>query len=265
MHQPKPRAFTLIELLVVISIIALLVALLLPALSAAKAAARQAVCLSNQRQVGIAYASYAGDFSYIVPGGGCDTGPDTVRWYNFFDGRHVDSNGSAYGGEYLSESFKCPENVDQDGSFVRGYGAYIGGVNASNETKFWFQHAWKLNPNIGVWRGMRIELMDSPSLFMILADTTGLPKPNFPFGRGAAEFSRFVSGNNPTDKGVWLSHGQARSGCLWTPTPRPPTPCDYPRPPTPCSTTAAPEASALGGQTMRRWRLLPDAAPRRIP
>ncbi len=55
------RAFTLIELLVVIAIIALLIAILLPALGGARQAARQAVCMSNQRQLAIAYATYARD------------------------------------------------------------------------------------------------------------------------------------------------------------------------------------------------------------
>ncbi len=59
--------FTLIELLVVMVIISLLAGLLLPVLQSAMEVARQTVCTNNQRQVGLAFTAYAGDYAGYMP------------------------------------------------------------------------------------------------------------------------------------------------------------------------------------------------------
>ena len=73
MKKRFPKAFTLIELLVVIAIIAILAAMLLPALSKAREKARTVSCVSNFKQVGLAFTMYCNEFDGITPIGYVDS------------------------------------------------------------------------------------------------------------------------------------------------------------------------------------------------
>ncbi len=65
-HRNK-NGFTLIELLVVIAIIAILAAILFPVFAQAREKARQASCLSNMKQIGLAMMMYVQDYDETYP------------------------------------------------------------------------------------------------------------------------------------------------------------------------------------------------------
>jgi len=101
------KGFTLIELLVVIAIIAILASLLLPALARSKSKARQTVCMSNQKQLGLSTAMYAEDFDDNFP---ISITPHTVQ-------NHANWLVSMHDAGYLSTMDLFTDPADVEGPY----------------------------------------------------------------------------------------------------------------------------------------------------
>ena len=105
-------AFTLVELLVVIAIIAVLMAILMPTLKLAKEQGKRAVCLSNLKQLMLAWILYADDNEDMIVNGAAGYGPP----YNDSFG-HADELAwvlKCYAPDWASGG-QLPKNEQKDG------------------------------------------------------------------------------------------------------------------------------------------------------
>lgn len=113
----RSAAFTLIELLVILAILAILATILFPVFSKSREKSRQATCVSNQKQMGIAMLQYAQDYNEMcVPYsvGGITDSPAFI-WDRIIQPYHKSES-----------ALRCPSAGDSYATY--SYSAVVGGA-----------------------------------------------------------------------------------------------------------------------------------------
>ena len=121
-------AFTLIELLVVIAIIAILAAILFPVFAQAREKARQAACISNEKQISLAVLQYVQDYDETFPMSedGNTTGPGSRPWADAV--QPYIKNGDQYSGVSYGKGgvWSCPSWPETGDPSIDGQGQRYG-------------------------------------------------------------------------------------------------------------------------------------------
>jgi prepilin-type N-terminal cleavage/methylation domain-containing protein/prepilin-type processing-associated H-X9-DG protein len=177
-----PQGFTLIELLVVIAIIAILAAMLLPALALAKQQALSVNCMSNEKQLVLAWRLYTDDNSGVFP-------------FN-------DDGAGAISGTQKSAGW-CYAN--SSGSYGNGSEDYSGTATGAGTTAGNTNIQFLVNPNFGAQMGPYVG--KQPGIFRCPADhslsagTKGLPRIR---SIGMNQALGYNVAGNATGQGAWL-------------------------------------------------------------
>ncbi|HZT41574.1 MAG TPA: DUF1559 domain-containing protein [Chthonomonadaceae bacterium] len=174
-RHTRQSGFTLIELLVVIAIIAILAAILFPVFAQAREKARQAACITNSRQLGLAIDMYTQDYDERLPGlewawqSAQMTWPQMVQPYikNWNEFR-CPSDGQANDQTYATDCWFCSNPSTQTQlDTIRGYQSNYG-------YNYAFLSPAVLSPDAGTFYyiGEPLAAIAQPSATVMLAEAT---------------------------------------------------------------------------------------------
>ena len=147
-RRTRSKGFTLIELLVVIAIIAILAAILFPVFQKVRENARRTSCLSNEKQLGLAFAQYTQDNDEKNPNGVNIYAPGGNGWA-----------GQVYAYVKSINVYRCPD--DSTGTLSNVSYAY----NSNNTNP-------SGDPTVGV-DSYIIAQYNSPAKTVLLAEVQG--------------------------------------------------------------------------------------------
>ncbi len=178
--------FTLIELLVVIAIIAILAAILFPVFAQARESARISACLSNIKQIGLAWNMYSQDYDETMPlsrsVGYPDRGGDDCAYRAPGNAAAPKINWRTEVQPYIKNKqiYQCPSNPNNDvpaeGSDPDMHISY-----GDNGAMMWG------------WNPLKLAKVNRPAEYVMILESTW----------------------NCADLGDWVARGQTPPACGW--------------------------------------------------
>jgi prepilin-type N-terminal cleavage/methylation domain-containing protein/prepilin-type processing-associated H-X9-DG protein len=154
--------FTLIELLVVVAIISVLAAILFPVFARARENARRASCMSNMKQIGLAFMMYTQDYDEQLP-----INKDPHPW---------DIDIAPYTGTKVQNGvspaiFRCPSDTSADTR--RSYAVPYNGAASGGLAKANFVFGW--NDTLGIMQGVTLAAIQEPAATILMVEHPSTP------------------------------------------------------------------------------------------